>query len=239
MDGVANKKINLQTMKIKIEPESPINLEHEKVGDWDFFWNAERMLTAKELDIISDSVKINRLPDMLFGYNRFYMVYAPGNFVLEINPLKMLDLVSYEERTANYYDYGKMQIGSFDKDKDKPNFVYYNPTEVKLEYYDKWKNIKIDRDDIVKLDQSADWTFSSSYMGNISRLTDNKLFITNEKCFKDFDIFKKFGNIDIKTTLDSLPLSKLGRDNPINKYMEINLFDDELDHNGVSQGNFR
>ena len=111
MDLIVSKKVNYLNAKIKIEPESPLVLEHEKVQDWNFFWNNERMLSTKELDMIGDSVKINRLPDMLFGYNRFYMVYAPGNFVLEINPLKMLDLVSYEERKANYYDYGKMQIG--------------------------------------------------------------------------------------------------------------------------------
>lgn len=208
--------------EIKIEGEKEINLERIKHKDWEFLWNDEKMMSSKEMDMISDRMKIHHLPEMLFGHNRFFMVNTNFDFVYEINPLQMLDLANYNER--------KEKLNS-----DGLNRIYYSPPDVKVQYYDKWKNMKIERDDIQKLDPVADWSFSSSYMGTVTRLSESKLI---EK-FDDFDFTKEYPKINIVPSTEKLPVDRLGVDNPILNYMQVNLYDDELCDNGISEGKFR
>jgi hypothetical protein len=108
---------------------------------------------------------------------------------------------------------------------------------VKVQYHDKWKTIKVDRDDIQTMIPVQDWTFTSSYIGNIFKLSNNKLI--ESKYFNDFDLTKKYSNPEIKNTEEALPIHMLGRDNPIVDYMEINLYEDELCDNGQTKSNFR
>lgn len=234
-----DKPTQSEGFHIYIEPANEIHLEHEKMEDWDFFWNVERMLSSKELDTIADRVKVNRLPDMFFGYNRFYIVNSKFDFVLEINPLQMIDLGGFEERKNKLINEDKISKEQFDPTKDDPNFIYYEPSDVKVQYYNKWKDMKIEREDVKKMDPTEDWTFTSSYMGSIGKLSEHKLFNTNIDLFSTFDPFQKYKNVDVKPTEDNLPVHKLGQENTIIKYMEINLYDDELCDNGVSMGNFR
>ena len=97
----------------------------------------------------------------------------------------------------------------------------------------KWKSIKIERDDIQKIEPIADWTFSTSYLGSIEKLSDSKL----SKYFPD--LCQKQFSAHWKPSDQQLPISRLGPDNPILKYMEVNLYVDELCDNGVSEGKFR
>jgi type 2A phosphatase activator TIP41 len=43
----------------------------------------------------------------------------------------------------------------------------------------------------------------------------------------------------IETTKDEIPLSRLGRDNPVLKFFEVPMFDDELNDNGMASGAVR
>lgn len=221
------------TFTVKVEPATVINLEHEKMKDWDFLWNVERMLSSKEMDMISDKSRINRLPDMFFGNNRFYIINVKNNFIYEINPLKMLDLGNFSYREEKL-----VKDESLSKPQDL-NFIYYIPKDVKVQFYDKWRNIKVDRDDVKKIDPVEDWTFSSSYMGSLEHLDKHPVFHSNINLFESFDSFKKYKPLEIQKTEENLPIDRLGQDNPIIKYMEINLYDDELCDNGLSMGNFR
>ena len=239
VDTDQGKLLKNSDFKIQIEPANEISLEYEKLGDWDFFWNVERMLSSKEMDIIADKVKINRLPDMLFGNNRFYIVNGKNNLILEINPLKMLDLCNFKLREEKLFHEKKISNEEKLNAENDLNFVYYIPIDVKVQYYDKWKNLKVEREDVKKIDPVEDWTFSSCYMGTVSNLDTHPIFNSNSILFKNFDPFKKYKPIEIKKTEDTLPINRLGQENPIVKYMEINLFDDELCDNGLSMGNFR
>ena len=245
------KDKNYLDLFMKIEPQALINLEHVKLGDWDIFYNTQNMLTSKELDMLMDKVKSSRLPDMFYGYNRFYITNSKRNFVLEINPIQMIDLCNYTERSTRLYlptENNKISNGS----------IYYLPNDIKVQFYNKWKNIKVDRDDIQKIDPISDWSFTSPYIGEISKLRTHKIYEENLDKFKDHFDFNNFDfsnleivnnstsgveikNFDfvIETTDEEIPLNRLSRDNPIVHYMEVNLFDDELNDNGLSQGNFR
>jgi type 2A phosphatase activator TIP41 len=213
---------------INVEPLPQVEYEHYDHKDWHFYWNVQQMLSSKELDQLGDKMKVNRLPDMLFGYNRFYIANPAKDFIYEINPLQMLDLSAYSERDS-------FLINSVSERNDKLNFIYYIPKEVKVVYYEKWKNLKVERDDIQKIDPTMDWTFTSSYMGWIDKLSSHGVY---EQTKLDVDPFTKTG-ITIEPTTEELPVHRLGKDNPILKYMEVNLFDDELCDNGLAQGNLR
>ncbi len=221
------------TEVIPILPPEQKPLEHEEESTWDFFWNNERMLSSKEMDIIADKMKINRLPEMLFGNNIFYLVNSGNNFLYEINPLAMLDMTSYKWREEKL-------LKENSEISCNQNFVYYIPGEVKVQYYDKWKDMKIEREDVKKLDPTEDWTFSSPYMGTIHELDKHPAFsYISEKLKTEFDPFKKYSPVEIKKTDMNLPVERLGQENTIIKYTEISLFDDELCDNGVAMGNFR
>jgi hypothetical protein len=85
-------------LKIKVEPDMEITLEHFQQADWDFYWHIEKMMPSKELDQLGPFMKVKNIPDMTYGYNRLFMINKKNNFMYEINPLKMLDLASYSER---------------------------------------------------------------------------------------------------------------------------------------------
>jgi type 2A phosphatase activator TIP41 len=213
---------------IKVEPMAQIDYEHYDHKDWHFYWNIQQMLSSKELDQLGDKMKVNRLPDMLFGYNRFYFANPAKDFLYEINPLQMLDMSAYAERD-HYF------IKSLDELNGRLNFIYNIPKEVKVVYYEKWKTLKVDRDDIQKIDPTMDWSFTSCYMGWIDQLSSHNIF---DQTKLEVDPFAK-NSIIIEKTTEELPVHRLGKDNPILKYMEVNLFDDELCDNGLAQGNFR
>jgi len=248
-------------LHIKIEPAATINLEHMKVeNEWDFFYNTQNMLSSKELDMLMDKVKTNRLPDMFFGYNRFYIANAKHNFLIEIDPIQMVDLSHFSERNLRFVNINDP------KALIKKDSIYYIPNEIKVQFWDKWKNIKTDRDDIQKRDPTSDWTFTTAYMGGITNLKSHKIFEENIQKFKaqynmdldgisvdDLQIkdncedslresskdFAAANYVSIELTNEDLPLDQLGRENPILHYTEINFFDDELNDNGLAQGNFR
>jgi hypothetical protein len=157
--------------------------------------------------------------------------------------LHMLDLACYSERNANFIEPDTLEKSLSDGQVGVSSLIYYKPNEVKVQYYDKWKNLKIEREDVQKIDPLADWTFSSSYMGTLSRLNQHKLYSMNPNLFPASEK-EKIENItkpiEIKIAEgEELPVNRLGQDNPILKFMEVHLYDDELCDNGHSQGNFR
>jgi hypothetical protein len=235
----ANSKISHKSESnfdsLCIQPKDKKNLNHESESDWDFFWNNERMLSSKDMDILADKMKINRLPEMLFGNNIFYLVNSANNFVYEINPLHMLDMASYSWRQEKTFK-AENPLEAL----DDLNFIYYTPDEVKVQYHKRWKEIKIEREDVKKLEATEDWTFSSPYMGSIHSLDKHQIFDTiSDQLKTSFEPFKVYPKFKISKTDINLPVERLGQDNPIIKYMEVNLFDDELNDNGVAMGNFR
>jgi hypothetical protein len=226
-----------------IDPNREIKFEHVKSNDkeWHFFYSTDKMLSSKELDLLSDKVK-SKLPSMFYGFNRFYITNPKNNFIFEINPLKMMDLCNYKERNSRLFNKENSQ-------NPEDNSIYYYPPDLKVQFYDKWKNLKCDRTDIQKKEPTDDWSFSTPYIGNFTKLNKHKIYENNVSQFNSlFDNLKikdnaqsnnNDNNISIELTNEEIPLEMLGQDNPIIHFMVINLFDDELDDHGLAQGNFR
>lgn len=200
-----------------------IKLERYQEGNWEFYWSNEKMMQSKEMDLLVKEIKVSHLPEIFFGYNRLYMVNKGDDFVYEINPLEMINLTSFDERN-------KM------KEND---IIYYEPTDVKVQFYSIWNKIKSERQDIKEAEAKSDWSYASSYMGSYGRIKNSSIgFLygyektsSNEK--------DQVNNIKVERTDMPLPLERLGIDNPIKKYIEINLYDDELNDYGLSEAKIR
>ena len=226
-----------------VKPENEIKFEHVKSNnkEWHFFYSTSQMLSSKELDNIDDKVK-SKLPSMFYGFNRFYITNPKNNFIFDINPLKMMDLCNYNERNSRLFNKEKSENPLLDS-------IYYSPPDLKVQFSDKWKNIKCDRTDIQKKEPTDDWSFSTPYIGGLNQLKNHKIYQYNNAQFNShFDNLKNKdeahvkdidNNISVEITNEEIPLEMLGQDNPIIHYMVINLFDDELDDHGLAQGNFR
>ena len=81
--------------------------------------------TQSDLDKLQKDLAVSHLPEIFFGYNRFYMVNQELNFCYEINPLNMMNLTAFKVRNE-----------LFDK-----KGIYYKPKDVKVQYHKEWKNI--------------------------------------------------------------------------------------------------
>lgn len=221
-----------------IEPDKEIQLstfQLSTVGKYDpqdfmFLWHVHPMLTSKELDVLATLVKSAKIPDMLFGYNRFYIVFPlSSGLIFEINPLQMVDLSSFEVRS-------KLLVNPKEPEEDKFNCIYYIPTETKIQFFEKWKNLKLpENTDVQTSTPISDWSYSAPYMGTFSDFTTHELF-------KSLSLEKeKAGTSKLKRIItdEAIPTHRLTPSNPVIKFWEIPLFDDELNDNGLSSGSLR
>ncbi len=159
-----------------IQSEKDINFNTFSQKDWNIYWTDEKMFSSKNLDIISPHLKIQRLPEMVYGYNRLVLVNEKKDFLFEVSPIDMLELSSFKERERYFTEKGKEIDKENSEANDKYKRIYYIPNELKVQYAEKWKTIKVDRDDIIKNEPTADWSFSSPYLGTISNITSHRIF---------------------------------------------------------------
>lgn len=58
------------------------------------------MFSAKQLDQVSDVVGTMSMPEVLYGFNRFYVANPSKDILLEFAPIEALSLASYAKREA-------------------------------------------------------------------------------------------------------------------------------------------
>ena len=115
---------------------------------------------------------------------------------------------------------------------------------------DKWEKRtarkEIDGKKIEILEKISDWTYSSPYKGSL-RLPQQFPF-ADEFSDKNGETAKILGSVrksagkapfEVSNTDESLPLHRLGQNNPIVWNGEIFLFEDDLDDFGYSAGKFK
>ena len=218
--------------------KAEINKLTVDTGQYLFLWNKTTMLSGFELDILGDKVKADKLPDIFFGHNRFYIIFpVKNNLILEICPIQMINFSNYELIKENFIDLNT------ENKEEHINSIYYCPEEVKSQFWEKWKNIKVPEQTEVKtLKANSDWNYCSPYMGIISSLNEHSFFEENKNgLYKFISNYKndKKNKIKREITDESIPVERLGQNNPVIEYWEIPLFDDELNDNGLSMSNFR
>jgi type 2A phosphatase activator TIP41 len=211
----------MEKVTINLPPNNKtIELNKFSHKNWDFYSHKEYMMPSTEMDLLikNKHIEVSHLPEIFFGYNRLYLVNKSLNFSFEFSPLQMIDLSLYSKR----------------KEFLNNNLILYEPPDVKVLHENHWKNLKMPRNDIEKIEAKSDWTFSSTYMGNFSCINkcDIKSLYKNEN-FED----KTFKN-EINNNLQ-IPFEKLGPTNPIIHYEEMNFYEDELNDNGICQTKIR
>ena len=201
-----------------------IHFEKFSHKNWDFYAHVEYMLPSKimdELTSTSEYIKIKQLPEILNGYNRLYLINKENNFAYEFSPLQILDLTDYELRQKAFEN----------------KLIYYIPPEVKVQFHEDWKNIKIEgREDIKRQNPTSDWTFSSPSLGNVCTISKSEIssFYKNENFSDNDKVFKNEIDDNI-----NIPFEKLSPQNPIIHYNEVIFYEDELGDNGICESKIR
>lgn len=128
------------------------------------------MFNTKQLDQIADVLPLQRLPDILLGANRFYLVKSDKDFVMEMNPLTALSLANFQIRDK-YFKGGKLK---FDEKEPQPvNLIDVIPKEVEVMQAQFWKKKDTSKiKDFKKLEVISDWTFSTPYKGTVALISN-------------------------------------------------------------------
>ena len=163
----------------------------------------------------------------------------------------MVDRTNYEIINSNL-------VTSTEPQENNINPTYYYPVESKIQFYEKWKNVKVpEKTEVQHCKIISDWAYSSPYMGNAGELTEHDIYKQHKMgSYKFLDNYglEKLENLEISEknseksekkritriiTDEQIPFHKLSQDNPVIQFWDIPLYDDELNDNGLSAGSFR
>ena len=222
------------------ELKSEVVIEKYQQNDWEFTFEKSRISSSNELDQMVDALKLQGVPDIVYGKNTFKLTYNPNKFIFRINVRDSLSYCNFEKLNNTY-------MINYDKDNKRNPLESINvlPAEIKVKHAEFWKNKKIDNNTEIKiLEKISDWTYSSPYKGTV--------VIQQEKKDINEDISINFDNIGIgkgkdtgprvpfvEVTSEDIPVHNLGPNNEIKFYQELMLFEDELEDCGVSQSSVR
>lgn len=238
-----------------IKPKQQIDFEKYDKADWEFYSSNLPMFNTKELDQIGDVITTQTLPDILFGYNRLFFVNKKRNFLYEFSPIDSLSLSSFALQDIRLHpEEREEEKADPDQEEEKKeeshtghdeitnlNRIDLKPAKVEVSMAAKWK----DRDtseinDFKELEVISDWTYSTPYKGTVLHLDKNI-----ERIKEDFDLEitideqPEHNEIKIERTEEEIPVDRLTPANPIIKYMECELFEDELDDCGHTSSKVR
>lgn len=91
--------------------------------------------------------------------------------------------------------------------------------------------------DFKHIEVISDWTYSTTYKGNVRYLSNHIDRIKKETSLTLKS--DKKGEIKVEPTEDPIPLDKLGRDNPIIHFDEVFLYEDDLGDCGYTRSYLR
>lgn len=240
-----------------ISPKQSVEFNKTEFEGWEFYISNKPMFNTKELDQIGDVIPTQSLPDIVFGYNRLYLVNKKRNFLYEFSPIDSLTLCSYavqnkrlhpderEETKDPEGEEGKEEPEEIKEPDEftKLNMIDLKPADIKVSMADKWKDKDTSKiEDFTELKVISDWTYSSPYKGTVLYL-DKSI----DKIKQDFDLDitleeePEHSEITIERGEDEIPIHRLTPENPIVHYMEIEMFEDELEDCGhmMSKVRFR
>lgn len=114
------------------------------------------------------------LPEVVYGNNRLYFMNKKRDFLLEINPVESLKLISFE-RVKKFYsgnsdDLVAMidQMSLAEQQENCLNLIDVIPEQLKIKEAEYWKNRDFSKvKDFNNVEVISDWTFSTPYKGNL------------------------------------------------------------------------
>ncbi|CAI2375410.1 unnamed protein product [Moneuplotes crassus] len=240
----------MSSASFPIAPKQTVEFNKVESEGWEFYVSNKPMFNTKELDQIADVIPTQALPDIVFGYNRIYMVNKKRNFLYEFSPIDALTLCSYAVQTKRLHpdqvEETKDEASMDEETKEVDQFTALNridlkPKNVEVSMADKWKDKDTSKiEDFKELEIISDWTYSTPYKGTVLPLSENV-----ERIKQDFDLEiepqeePENSEITIERTEDEIPIHRLTPENPILHYMEIEMFEDELEDCGHTMSKVR
>mmetsp|Transcript_21995 Transcript_21995/g.24435 ORF Transcript_21995/g.24435 Transcript_21995/m.24435 type:complete len:332 (+) Transcript_21995:19-1014(+) len=241
----------MSTTSFPIAPKQSVEFKKIDFEGWEFHTSKMPMFNTKELDQVSDVIPTQGLPDILFGYNRIFMVNKKHNFLYEFSPVDSLCLCSFDVLKKRLHPDQKEEIKEETEEEDKEdkevdeftklNYIDLKPANVQVVMASKWKDKDTSNiEDFKELEVISDWTYSTPYKGTIYNLDKSIERIKNDF---DLDILVDTGHeqnqISIERTEEEIPVHRLTPENPILHYMEIDMFEDELEDCGQMSSKVR
>jgi hypothetical protein len=216
-----------------IEPKKSIEFEKTEVEGWEFYRSSLPMMNTKELDQIGDVIPTHTLPDIVFGYNRFYFVNKKRNFLYEFSPIDSLSLTAFAVQNKRIHPDELEETKDVPMDDESPelldddehsrlNRIDLKPARVEVSMAAKWKDRDTSNiDDYKEIEIISDWTYSTPYKGTILYLDKNVDRIKNEFNLQiDLEPTPEHSEIKIERCEDEIPVHRLTPENPIVHYME-------------------
>ena len=125
---------------------------------WQFIFAKSGMFNTSDLDMLSDALILQGIPDITNGNNAGLIYNEKYKIGFLVNTKDALYFFNYKARND-----GLLDIKT--PGKHNPNHISMLPGEVKLKMSDKWK--AMDNQDIKILDKISDTFYSSPYKGSI------------------------------------------------------------------------
>lgn len=234
MDKETKQKKEIISVSQEVK-QPPIKTEAFEIEGWKFTFQKGGILPSHDLDELADRIKLQGIPDIVYGFSFAKLTNEKKNFSFDIIPEDSLSFVNFEKRTAKYQqDYDK---------SDDTEVINVLPEELKIKQAEHWVNKKVAEDaDIKTLEKISDWSYTTPYKGTVVNLQPKTN--TDEKSKDLTEDLEKLNLSDkkksyVQKTNDSIPLDNLTPKNPIKWFNEFILFEDELGDCGLTQSSFR
>ena len=221
-----------------IPHKSHVEVITEYLNGWKFEVSKTQILKSTELDQLTDRLKLQRVPDIVYGNNSFEIHHVKSGLTFWISAIDSLSYANIARRKEAFLpNYGQT------KTTEVLDCIQAEPTEVKVKEAKYWQNKAAPLDGGLKvLEKLSDWTYSTPYKGTI-------LLKQKHRDLEDISIdlgvittnatMKDVAKVYLQETDEEIPIKRLGMDNPILWNDSIVLFEDELDDSGLSQSHFR
>ena len=221
-------------------------------SEWTFLINKDSMMKSKEVDQFMDKVGTQSVPEILYGNNYLKIGNPTKDIMLTFTPQESLSLAGYAKRESEYIPIGAgetpaeyiSRINERYNEKTEIREVLGRidviPDGIKALQADIWgKKDTSGIKDYKQMEVISDWTYSTPYKGYIYYLSQQSKEI--QGVFGDMPEGAQGNNIYINILPQpiSIPTEKLTPENPIIRYEDITLFEDDLDDLGYTKNNVR
>jgi type 2A phosphatase activator TIP41 len=239
-----------------IEEKQTVEFQKIDFEGWEFYSSSLPMFNTKEHNQIKNVIPTQNLPDIVFGYNRLFLVNKKRNFLYEFSPIDSLSLASFALQEQRLHPDEREEAKSTPESEDKIeeevstpeidevielNRIALKPERVEVKMAAKWKDRDTSKiEDFKKLTVISDWTFSTPYKGTVLYLDKNVKRIKEDlELWIEMSEVPEHSEIKVERTEEEIPVERLTPENPILHYMETEFFEDELDDNGHTSSKVR
>ena len=235
-----------------IKPSKTLKFESFTHKGWSFHHSLYPMFDTKELDQISDVVGTMGMPEVFYGYNHFLVSCPDKDFLMEFSPAEALRLSAFKFQKEFFRDPKKEDdlAEEFKKKLEldselKLNQVDMIPKLIEVKEAQFWKKKDTSKvKDFNQVEIISDWTYSTTYKGSVKYLSNHVERIKNETALElevSEEVAKaQSGKFKIETpSTETIPLERLGRENPIIHFGEIFLYEDDLGDTGYTRCSVR